>query len=183
MGILGFVKKKIENALNDQQEKQEKLLRWQNTVLSQRYDKLITTEQQLKEITVQQAQNDLRIIKDSAKLVEETINPDVFFERLILMVEKAKHLAVLEEYISFSGASPADAYDEIVNNHQEAIRYFLVRYLSDTFDKAQAMKTEKGRIGKYQKFYDSLQKYYYLMNDENIAYIERKYKSFTERKG
>lgn len=183
MGIFDFLKKTIEGSLQEKQAKQERLIRWQRLVMRDSPDRLVLTEQQLKAMTIQQAENDLRIVKDCAKLVEETVKPDVFFERLNLMVDKAKHLAALEEYISFSGASPTAAYNEIVDNHQEAIRYFLIRYLSETFDKAQNMKTEKGRIGKYQKFYDSLQNYYCYMNDENIAYIERKYKAFTQRKG
>ena len=135
-------------------------------------------------MTVKQAQNDLRIINDCTKIVESTLKPDVFFMRLNLLVEKSKHLANLEPYFSFSGVSPTDAYNEVLNNYQEAVRLFLIRYFTDTFDKAEAMKTEKGRIGKYQKFYDSLQEYYFYMNEENIDYVETKYKAYTkDRKG
>ena len=123
------------------------------------------------------ANNDLRIINDSASLVEKTTKPDVFFSRLDLLVEKSKHLVTLEEYITFTGATPTASYNEIMQNYNEAIRLFLIRYFSETFDKAEAMKTEKGRIGKYQKFYDSLQLYYHYMTEEHIRYIETKYKS------
>ena len=131
-------------------------------------------------MTVQQAENDLRIIKDCTKLVENTLKPDVFFSRLNLLVEKSKHLCDFEPYMTFSGASPTAAYSEVINNYQEAIRLFLIRYLSDTFDKAEALKTEKSKIGKYQKFYDSLQEYYCYMNEDNINYIETKYKAYAK---
>ena len=78
---------------------------------------LILSEQQLKGISIQQAENDLRIVNDCVKLMENTLKPDVFFMRLNLLVEKSKHLANLEEYISFSGASSAAAYNEVVNKH------------------------------------------------------------------
>ena len=172
MGLFDFMKKKAT-------AKKEHLLRWQHTVMPNSPNKLVLSKQQLKTMALQQGENDLRIIQDCVKLIEKTTNPDVFFMRLNLLVEKAKHLISLEEYITFSDTLPSAAYGEVINNYHEAVNQFLIRYLSETFDKAEAMKTEKGRIGKYQKFYDSLQEYYCYMNRENIDYIETKYKAFT----
>lgn len=160
-------------------EKKERLLRWQKLILTDCPDRLIMTEQQLRETTIQQAQNDLRIMNDCYRLVEKTLDPDVFFMRLQLLLEKSIRLCSFEQFISFSGANPSEAYNEIKTKYQEAINQFLIRYFSDIFDKAEKMKTEKGRMGKYQKFYDSLQPYYKYMNDENIDYIETKYKAYT----
>lgn len=164
-----------------QQKKKDYLLQWQKTVLKDNVNDLIMTEQQLREATIQQAENDLRIIADCKKLIETTNKPDVFFMRLNLLIEKSAHLCALEKFISFSGASPTEAYNEIKNDYHKAINQFLVRYFSDTFDKAEVMKTEKGKIGKYQKFYDSLQEYYCYMNEENIDYIETKYIAYTRK--
>lgn len=173
MGLFDFIKKK-SNA------RKEHLLRWQNLLMPDSPNKLIMTEQQLKSATIQQAENDLRIIRDCAALVEKTTNPEVFFMRLNLLIEKSKHLTNFEQYISFSGASPAAAYHEALQNYNEAINQFLIRYFSETFNKAESLKTEKGRIGKYQKFYDSLQKYYCFMTSDHIDYIETKYKVYTK---
>jgi hypothetical protein len=172
MGLFDFLMEK-SNA------RKEHLMRWQKLLMPDSPNKLIMTEEQLKAATVQQAENDLRIIRDCAKLVETTTKPDVFFMRLNLLVEKSKHLASLEKYITFSGESPSAAYNGVCQDYQKAIKQFLIRYFSETFDKAEAMKTEKGRIGKYQKFYDSLQEYYRYMSSENIDYIETKYKAYT----
>jgi hypothetical protein len=169
MGLFDFGRKR--------KEREEYLLRWQNVVMKDSPDRLIMTEKQLWEASTQQALNDFRIISDCTRLIEITKEPDAFFTRLDLLIEKAKHLASLEKYISFSGASPTDAYNEALHDRNEAIRLFLIRYFSETFDKAESMKTEKGRIGKYQKFYDSLQPYYNYMTEEHIRYIEKKYKS------
>lgn len=172
MGFFDLLKKKAT-------EKRDYLLQWQKTVLADDVNKLIMTEQQLREATLQQAQNDLRIINDCKRLIETTLKPDVFFMRLNLLVEKAAHLCELEKYISFSSVSPATAYTEVKNEYNQAVKQFLIRYFSDTFDKAEKMKTAKGKIGKYQKFYDSLQEYYCYMNEENIDYIETKFKAYT----
>lgn len=188
MGFIDFLKKAAEelNALTPQGkeaalQRKARLLEWQNLIMQEERTDLIMTEQQLRQFTTQQAQNDLRIINDCARLVQTTTKPDVFFSRLQLLWEKSEHLAKLEKYISFSGASPSAAFAEVRENHQTAITEFLIRYFSETFDKAEAMKTEKGRIGKYQKFYDSLQDYYRYMNDENIDYIETKYAAYTRK--
>lgn len=173
MGLFDFLTRKT-NA------KKERLLQWQNVIMPDSPNRLIMSEEQLKAATVQQANNDLRIINDSAALVEKTTNPDVFFSRLNLLVEKSKHLTTLEQYISFSGASPTAACDEVLRNYNEVIRLFLIRYFSETFDKAEAMKTEKGKNNKYQKFYDSLQGYYCHMTEDHKDYIESKYKAYTK---
>ena len=183
MGLFDFIKKKIEANAEAERQRKERLLQWQRLVMPQNPNQLNMTEQQLTAITQQQAANDLRIVNDCAKLVESTIKPDVFFMRLQLLLETAEHLCALEQYIKFYGASPAAAFDEVRQNYQLAIRKFLERYFSDTFDKAESMKTEKGRIGKYQKFYDSLQEYYNVMDDNNKAYIERKYKDHIKSRG
>ena len=172
MGLFDFLKKKA-NA------NKEYLLSWQRLVMPDSQDDLIMTEQQLRSATMQQAENDLRIIQDCMRLVEKTTKPDVFFMRLNLLVEKSKHLVSLEKYITYSGATATAAYNEVCTNYHEAINQFLIRYFSETLDKAESMKTEKGRIGKYKKFYDSLQMYYGYMSEENIDYIETKYKAYT----
>lgn len=176
MGFFDFLKKMNE----EKQQKQDELLRWQHIIMPDSPNHLILSEEQLKAISIQQAEECLRIINDCLKLIETTIKPDVFFMRFNLLVEKSLHLCSLESFIPFSGASPMEAYKDIKTDQQKAIKQFLIRYFSDTFDKAEIMKTQKGKIGKYQKFYDSLQEYYCYMNDENIDYIETKYKAYTK---
>ena len=173
MGVFDFAKKK--------KEREAFLLQWQSVVMPESGNRLAVTEEQLTATTKYIAANDLRIMNDCNDIIQTTLSPSVFFMRLNLIVEKAKHLVELEKYISFSGASPSSAYNEIMENYHESVNQFLVRFFSETFDKAESMKTEKGRIGKYQKFYDSLQEYYCYMNDENIEYIEKRYRAYTKQ--
>jgi len=172
MGFLDLISKKYN-------ERRNFLLEWQNFIMPDSKERLIMPEHQLKAISQQQAANDLRIINDCTDIISTTVNPETFFMRLNLLLEKSKHLSEFEKYISFTGASPIAAYNEVVANYQKAIKTFLIRYFSDTFDKAEAMKTEKGKIGKYKKFYESLQLYYCYMDNSNIEYIETKYQAYT----
>lgn len=152
----------------------KELLVWQNLVIQDSPNKLIVTEKQLKQITEQQANNDLRIIQDCIKIISDTTKPDIFFSRLDLLKEKSKHLIQLEPYIKFSGASPTAAFNEVLTNEQDAIYQFIIRYFGATFEKAESLKTEKGKRNQYRKFFDSLQPYSDQMDERNLKYIEYK---------
>lgn len=154
-------------------------MEWQNAILAQPSSKLVMTETQLKMATEQRAFNNVRIIKDSRKLVLETKNPETFFERLALLDEKSMELLKLEKYISLSGASPRALRQEFYNQKQEVIKQFLIRYFCSVFDKAEKAKTDKTKLNNYQKFYDTLQPYYREMDAANIDYVETKYKAYT----
>lgn len=156
------------------------LLKWQNVVLYDKMDKLITTESQLQKMTQEAAANDLRIINDCRNLVATTLNPVTFFMRLKLLVDKAKHLCILEPYLKFSGPSPTDGYNEILDNFQLAIAEFLKRYYYETVSKAEAMKTEKGKRGKYHTAYYELSEHFDIMSEENRNYVLEKFKPKAE---
>lgn len=145
----------------------------QKVVMENSPDRLVMTEKQLYAAAQQQAQNDLRIINDSLAIISKTTKPDVFFSRLEVMQRQSGHLMLMEPYVEFSGASPAAAYHEFVTKKGEAIMAFLERYFAVVHEKAEGMKTAKGKANQYAKFYDSLQEYYPDMTKENIEYIER----------
>ena len=164
MGLFGFLFGGSKN---------NNLLELQNLVLKDSPGHLVMSEAQLKREAKQQAQNDLRIIKDCISLVSKTEKPDVFFSRLDLLEKHSKHLMKLEPYVSFSGASPKDAYKEIVNKKDECIRKFLVRYCTTVKIKADDMKTEKGKTNKYMKSYEKLQPYFKYLSIGNMAYVSK----------
>lgn len=160
-------------------KKKQMLLDWQNTLLAEPVPKLIMTEQQLRSQTKIRVENDLRIISDSEALIQKTVKPDVFFPRLQLLEEKAVDLVLFEKYVPFTGAKPSAALDELRNNKQEAIWQFLIRYFGAVYDKAEKLKTDKAKLNQYQKFYDSMQPFFSIMNEKNIDYVETKYRAYT----
>lgn len=152
----------------------QKLLKLQKLLVVNSPNKLIYTEKQLLNMASNSAQRELQIINESADLVNHTVNPDVFFSRLELIKERLNYLIALQPYIKFKGKTPSHELSKIKNMEQEQIKLFLTRYFENTIEKANDMKTEKGKKNKYKKFYDSLQKYYSYMNQENTAFIESK---------
>ncbi len=156
-------------------KKKEELLIWQNLIMQDSPNKLVMTEKQLKQTTEQQASNDLRIIQDCIRIISETVKPDIFFSRMDLLKEKSKRLIEFEKYIKFSGASPTNAFQEVLDNEQDAIYQFISRCFNVAFEKAESMKTEKGKMNQFQKFYDNLQPYMNRMDEKNRKYIEWHY--------
>lgn len=161
-------------------EDKEYLLEWQNTVMTDKNDKLYMTKNQLLPITQGQAQGDMEMIDDCVKFVNETKNPETFFSRLELLENTSIHLVSLEKYINFTGTTPSQALQEFYEQKQIAIKQFLIRYFISVSDKADKLKTERGKHNQFQKFYDSLVPYFDIMNDENKEYIETKYNLYTK---
>ena len=160
-------------------KKKEELIELQKLVVEDSPDRLIMSEKQLKNIAADNVNRDLEIIQDCIRILGSTTKPDTFFSRLALLIDKADNLRKYEKHLKFKGTLPSEAYGQLWEDHQECIHQFLVRYFSDTFDKAEKMKTEKGKFNKYKSFFDSLQPYYDQMNAYNIDYIETKYKAYT----
>lgn len=171
MGLLNlFIKKK----------KELDLLELQKIVVVDSPNRIIMSEKQLLQSAERMAQRDLEIIQDCIRILGETKKPDTFFSRFDLLVDTADRLRKFEKYLSFS-ESPSAAYAEVWENRQECTGQFLVRYFSDVQYQAENLKTDKGKLNKYKKFYDSLQPYYDQMDADNIDYIETRYRAYTNR--
>lgn len=166
MGLFSFKRRK--------KEKIEFLLQWQRAVMLNSPNRLVMTEEQLKDMTAKQAIDDLRIVIDCERLCEITLNPDVFFKRLNLWKEKMNHLLTLEKYGNFTMIHTAN--NRVVTEYNDIVKWFLIRYHTDFCAPASAFKSKKSRLNRYQKWYDSLQKYYCYMTAEHIEYIEERYK-------
>ena len=157
------------------------LLELQKIVLDNSPDELILSKKKLIELAKMHAENSLRIVQDCSKILQNTTKPDVFFERYQLMILHSSNLVILEKHIPFYGASPKTAFNVLIAEKQECINQFLIRYFCAVFDKAEKLKTDKGKLNQYQKFYDSLLPYYDEMDANNIDYIETKYRAYTRR--
>ena len=155
------------------------LLVLQKMVLDNSPDRLILSKNKLFELARMKAENSLRIAQDCSKILQNTVKPDVFFERLQLLIFHTSTLTLLERYVPFNGTSPTVAFHILIDEKQECIRQFLIRYFCTVLDKVDNLKTDKGKLNQYQKFYDSLLPYYNEMDADNIDYIETKYRAYT----
>lgn len=121
---------------------------------------------------------DLEILNDCAKLIENTVVPEVFFSRYDLYMEKLSILscAESEKIITVTGESLSQKYKEMntENKRIEVVNNFIDRMRSDAYDKAQKLKTEKGKKARFEKFYSTLSEYENQMPEQCTLH----YKSF-----
>lgn len=108
-------------------------------------------------------QRDLEIINDCAKLIESTVNPDTFFSRYKLYIKKLSFLAEAQasKKIHVTGDDLVQKYERMTSEKQkiETINAFIDRMWSNTRQKAETLKTEKGKENRFRHFIDTLAAY------------------------
>ena len=156
----------------------DRLLQLQKIVMPDAPDHLVMTKQQLQSIAHQQANDDIRIIQDSSKIIPTTTNPDVFFSRLDLLKKHTYHLQLLEPFVSLT-VSPTTVMNELLSNEQQIIRDFIVRYFNSVQNHAKTLKTDKGKFNQYKKFYDTMLNYKNLMSPEIYSFVEQLFNQAT----
>lgn len=158
-------------------DSKEKLLAWQNVVCQDKSNTLFMSRKQLEAATVDQVRNSMRIFDDCAKIINSTIKPDVFFSRLELAEEHLKLLASLEPFMwDIKGitinTSLSALWGKYQNEKESYIIDFLYRYYWAVKEKAEKLKTEKGKASQFQKFYDSLIPFFGFISERNMRILE-----------
>lgn len=126
-----------------------------------------------KQIYMQEAQNDLRIIGESSKIVEETVKPDVFFSRLDLIYERYEHLSSIEKFLSFQGELPSEMYEKVKAKYVDYVKEFIEKYFLDSYSRALDLKTVSGKENRIKKSFATLMQYQEKMNDDCVSLAER----------
>lgn len=123
---------------------------------------------------------DMEILNDCARIMENTVNPEVFFGRFELYLSKLEILAEAEVsgHINVQGDSFVEAQRKFASSNGiiKIINDFIDRMWSDNLIKAEKLKTEQGKQNRYNKFYETLEEYEYRMPQPCIQH----YKSLNE---
>ena len=101
----------------------------------------------------------MKILVESRDIVNRTTDPDVFFSRYDTVKETAEKLASISKYVKFKGTKPP-----------EVLR--IVRCFQKAQLNAEKLKTEKGKLGQFEKFQSSLEAYFFRMSDENAQLVQ-----------
>ena len=128
---------------------------------------------------------DLQIVNDCANLIENTTNPDVFFERWNLYMEKLKILADAQDkgLVKVSGESISKKYKKLSGKeaYTDAVNQFIKRYWNDTCKKAENLKTENGKKNRYNKFFEKMGTYDDIIPQECIEFYKKLVPGKTEK--
>lgn len=110
----------------------------------------------------------LKIAFDCANLVNTTKDPEVFFNRYNLLIEKMENLSKLEIFGCFKGKLPSKNLIEILNKKDLTINDFIDRFYSDTAKQINSLKTTKAKEKRIDDFCTSLNSYKQYMSQNNL---------------
>lgn len=114
----------------------------------------------------------LKIMIESRDIVNRTTEPDVFFSRYDTVKEKAEQLASISKYVKFKGMKPAEVLRQVTEQEDAATRGMVLRCFQKAVLNAEKIKTEKGKLGQFEKFQSSLEPYFFRMSDENARLVQ-----------
>lgn len=122
-------------------------------------------------------ERELEILNNCAEIFQTTSNPDTFFSRYDLYVQKLKLLSGAEQDgVNFEGDSPTKKLSEITREHDkmELVNEMIDRYWNKTVVEIQKLKTNKGKQNKVSKFKENLSCYNSKMPQSSIYYYQSK---------
>ena len=114
----------------------------------------------------------MKILVESRDIVNRTTEPDVFFSRYDTVKEKAEQLASISKYVKFRGMKPAEVLRRVTEQEDAATRDMVLRCFQKAVLNAEKLKTEKGKLGQFEKFQSSLEPYFFRMSDENARLVQ-----------
>lgn len=114
----------------------------------------------------------MKILVESRDIVNRTTEPDVFFSRYDTVKEKAEQLASISKYVKFKGMKPAEVLRRVTEQEDAATRDMVLRCFQKAMLNAEKLKTEKGKLGQFEKFHSSLEPYFFRMSDENARLVQ-----------
>ena len=114
----------------------------------------------------------MKILVESRDIVNRTTEPDVFFSRYDTVKEKAEQLASISKYVKFKGTKPAEVLRRVTEQEDAATRDMVLRCFQKAVLNAEKLKTEKGKLGQFEKFQSSLEPYFFRMSDENARLVQ-----------
>lgn len=114
----------------------------------------------------------MKILVESRDIVNRTTEPDVFFSRYDTVKERAEQLASISKYVKFKGMKPAEVLRQVTEQEDAATRDMVLRCFQKAMLNAEKLKTEKGKLGQFEKFQSSLEPYFFRMSDENARLVQ-----------
>ena len=129
---------------------------------------------------LEEAQNYVRIIHESAQICKDTTNPEVFFSRCDLLGETVKKLYNMRNEVSLS-PQIFEAINLLNSGESSHIEEFVNRYFSEQYENTKNLKTPKGRLNRLQKAYDSLLKYRDKMDDGCFTLVSDLYNEYARK--
>lgn len=99
---------------------------------------------------------DRRVASDCLELTTKTVNPDVFFFRYDMLIETLALLTLYHRMFRVPAQDPEPELRRALESRNMLTEDFIRRSHSNMAQKAAALKTEKARCGRYEKYYQEM---------------------------
>lgn len=116
---------------------------------------------------------DDRVISDCLELTKKTLKPDVFFMRDDLLVRTLTEVTLYHKLFRVPHQDPEEDLRRVIDTRDARTCDFIQRSHSDMVQKAAALKTEKARIGRYEKYYQVMEPFQDQLTEQARALFEK----------
>lgn len=124
-------------------------------------------------LMVQKVGSALSGLSEHADHMDKAKTPEEFFDSYIVAKDKLNELIPFEPYFRFT-ASPSEAMKTLYGDQSTVCIDFVRDCYEKTEKKAEELVTERGRMGRYQRLYDSMKPYLDVMDKKSYDYVKDK---------
>ena len=116
---------------------------------------------------------DDHVISDCLELTKKTLKPDVFFMRYDLLVQTLTEVTLYHKLFHVPRQNPEEDLRRVIDTRDARTCDFIQRSHSDMAQKAAALKTEKARISRYEKYYQAMEPFQDQFLEQARALFEK----------
>jgi len=148
----------------------DEVLAIQELVTGQKLNTIKLTKQQLDAGIEMSVSSHRKIIDDCIRLVNDTLTPEVFFDRYDLLIEEMTKLSTFEPYYNFNKSISEQVAVLRQKRPQNEIA-FINKYYQSVRNASKSLKTEKAKIKRIQKFFAIMENYTPQMSSEALEFL------------
>lgn len=111
---------------------------------------------ELSEIEIESIQSSVKQIVDTYKILNSTLKPDIFFQRLGFLFDTLLYLQRYEKYGIFTENNPTKRIEDILNGLGDRVSLFVGRYMNHAWKTSSKIKSESCREDTYVDFVNKL---------------------------
>jgi len=124
------------------------------------------------------AQQMLNQGQETAKILNRTTDPSVFFHRYDFLIGRCSCLVDCMDYVEFSETPPDELLQRFCDQEQRnaAVSFMTRRCYEKAQQRIKSLKTEKGKMNAAERFESEILAFADYMSAENIADVQNKRK-------
>ena len=168
--IFKFLRSKYKNIA---EAEENKLYELQQLLYGAESSRGSVPENEIIGLMVQKVGTALSGLSEHANHMDNAKTPDEFFDSYIVAKNKLTELIPFEPYFKFV-ASPSEAMETLYGDQSTVCIDFVRDCYEKAEKKAEELVTERGRMGRYQRLYDSMKPYLDVMDKKSYDYVKDK---------